>query len=169
MKYIDAEKLIAEIERRESEIKSQIAELGNFESNEIGLFNYLGLYDDILSIITSLQQEHPGMDLEKAAEEYAYTNWESKDYHEGASEGLPFDPIGHTAKCFKAGAERQREQYECIPAEEAYMRGFAQGAKEERKDLTPLINRLCEAILFEWKDAADLARKILIQIKAQEE
>ena len=58
-KYIDAEKLKAEIERLEFEIKSQIAELGNFESNEIGLFNYLDLYDDILSIITSLQQEQP--------------------------------------------------------------------------------------------------------------
>lgn len=64
-KYIDADKLIAEIERRESEIKSQIAELGNFESNEIGLFNYLDLYDDIRSFITSLQQEQPEVDLEK--------------------------------------------------------------------------------------------------------
>ena len=53
--------------------------------------------------------------------------------------------------------------------EESYMRGFAQGAKEERKDLIPLINRLCEAILFEWKDAADLARETLTQIKAREE
>ena len=65
MKYIPAEKLIAEIERRESEIKSQIAELGNFESNEIGLFNYLDLYDGIRSFITSLQQEQPEVDLEK--------------------------------------------------------------------------------------------------------
>lgn len=65
MKYIDAEKLKAEIERQESEIKSQIAELGNFESNEIGLFNYLDLYDDILSFITSLQHEQPDVDLEK--------------------------------------------------------------------------------------------------------
>lgn len=59
MSYIDTDKLIAEIKRRESEIKSQIAELGNFESNEIGLFNYLDLYDDIRSFITSLQQEQP--------------------------------------------------------------------------------------------------------------
>ena len=49
-------------------------------------------------------------DLEEAAEEYAYTNWEDNDYHEGASEGLPFDAIGHTEKCFKAGAEWQKEQ-----------------------------------------------------------
>ena len=38
------------------------------------------------------------------AEEYAYTNWEDENYHEGAAEGLPFDPIGHTEKTFKAGA-----------------------------------------------------------------
>lgn len=43
--------------------------------------------------------------LDKAAEEYAYNNWEDNDYHTGASEGLPFDAIGHTANCFKAGAQ----------------------------------------------------------------
>ena len=46
---------------------------------------------------------------------------------------------------------------------------FIQGYEQAEKDLTPLINRLCEAILFEWKDAADLARKTLTQIKAREE
>ena len=48
-------------------------------------------------------------------------------------------------------------------------RAFKAGAEWQRKDLIPLINRLCEAILFEWKDAADLARKTLTQIKAREE
>lgn len=43
--------------------------------------------------------------IDEAAEEYGYINWQSEDYHEGASEGLPFDAIGHTANCFKAGAE----------------------------------------------------------------
>lgn len=38
------------------------------------------------------------------AEKYAYTNWESDDYHDGAADGLPFDAIGHTEKSFKAGA-----------------------------------------------------------------
>ena len=92
-------------------------------------------------------------ELNKAAEEYAQNETMS----------------GLAERAFKAGAKWQREQYECIPTEEAYMRGFAQGAKEERKDLTPIINRLCEAILFEWKDAADLARKTLTQIKARED
>lgn len=47
-------------------------------------------------------------DLEKASDEYAYTNWESEDYHTGASDGLPFDPIGHTKKTFIAGANWQK-------------------------------------------------------------
>ena len=45
---------------------------------------------------------------------------------------------------------------------------FIQGYEQAEKELIPLINRLCEAILFEWKDAADLARKTLTQIKARE-
>ena len=126
-------------------------------------------YVEFVEKLASMELPESSSNLDEAAEEYAYNNWEDNDYHTGASEGLPFDAIGHTEKCFKAGAEWQREQYGCIPAEEAYMRGFAQGAKEERKDLAPLINRLCEAILFEWKDAADLARKTLIQIKEMEE
>ena len=48
--------------------------------------------------------------LDDMAEEYAYNNWEDNDYHTGASEGLPFDAIGHTEKCFKAGAEWMMSQ-----------------------------------------------------------
>lgn len=48
--------------------------------------------------------------LDEAAEEYAYTNWEDNDYYEGASEGAPFDPIGYTEKVFKAGAEWMSNQ-----------------------------------------------------------
>lgn len=59
-------------------------------------------------------------ELNKAAEEYAQNETMS----------------GLAERAFKAGAEWQREQYGCIPAEEAYMRGFAQGAKEERESLS---------------------------------
>lgn len=38
------------------------------------------------------------------AEEYAYTNWQSDDYHDGAAQGLEFDAIGHTEKTYLAGA-----------------------------------------------------------------
>lgn len=51
-------------------------------------------------------------ELEEVAEEYAYTNWQSDDYHDGAADGLPFDAIGHTKKTFIAGAQWQKEQFE---------------------------------------------------------
>ncbi len=51
-------------------------------------------------------------DLEEASEEYAYTNWQSDDYHDGAAKGLPFDAIGHTQKTFKAGAKWKAYQFE---------------------------------------------------------
>ena len=54
-------------------------------------------------------------------------------------------------------------------AEREHRSGVREGKAQAEKELIPLINRLCEAILFEWKDAADLARKILTQIKAREE
>ncbi len=82
------------------------------------LFNSKDIYDegkyDVLTdlgfFIDSLPEEKASDDLKKASEDYAYTNWESDDYHEGASEGLPFDPIGHTEKTFIAGAKWEKEQ-----------------------------------------------------------
>ena len=46
--------------------------------------------------------------IKEKAEEYAYTNWQSDDYHEGAE----FDAIGHTEKTFQAGANYVLEQIE---------------------------------------------------------
>lgn len=42
--------------------------------------------------------------IKEQAEDYAYTNWQSDEYHDGASEGLEFDAIGYTQKTFEAGA-----------------------------------------------------------------
>lgn len=49
--------------------------------------------------------------IKEKAEEYGYANWQSDDYHEGASEGLDFDPIGHTQKSFEAGANYVLEEF----------------------------------------------------------
>ena len=98
-KYIDADKLIAEIERRKVPFKKDM---------EDGVYpTYLCALMDFEDLIDNLQQEQPSIpsNLDEAAREYAYNNWEDNDYHTGASEGLPFDAIGHTEKCFKAGAE----------------------------------------------------------------
>lgn len=77
-------------------------------------------------------------ELEEAAEEYAYNNWQSDDYHIGASEGLPFDAIGHTETCFKAGAEWQKKQdhYACRQCEKDYDNVFFKGAKHGKYLLT---------------------------------
>ena len=50
--------------------------------------------------------------IKQMAEEYAYTNWQSDDYHDGAAEGLPFDAIGHTERTYMAGANYVLEQIE---------------------------------------------------------
>ena len=44
--------------------------------------------------------------IKEKAEEYAYTNWESDEYHDGDE----FDPIGHTQKAFEEGANYVLEQ-----------------------------------------------------------
>lgn len=53
--------------------------------------------------------------IKEKAEEYGYTNWQSDEYHDGASEGLKFDPIEHTQKTFEAGANYVLKEIEkCV-------------------------------------------------------
>lgn len=51
------DKLVAEIKKLRKEVKDNIAELGNSESERIGLFKDLEIYDNILSLIDSMQEE----------------------------------------------------------------------------------------------------------------
>lgn len=103
---------MTQIEQIKAEIESLQAK------TSIGLNEYDAGYENgkaevcrlLLNFINSLPVEPVSEDLKSAAEEYAYTNWEDEDYHEGASKGLPFDPIGHTEKTFQAGANWQKEQ-----------------------------------------------------------
>lgn len=67
-------------------------------------------FNEALEIAYSTLDSSLPSNLDEAAEKYAYNNWEDNDYHTGASEGLPFDAIGHTEKCFKAGAEWMAKQ-----------------------------------------------------------
>lgn len=71
---------------------------------------------DACAFAYRMLKEQPSLpsNLDKAAEEYAYNNWEDNDYHTGASEGLPFDAIGHAEKCFRAGAEWMAGQFQKI-------------------------------------------------------
>ena len=57
MKYIDSEKLIAEINNRLMSVN--LEKLGNFGLHRVWAYN------DVKDLITSLQQEQPEVDLEK--------------------------------------------------------------------------------------------------------
>lgn len=64
MKYIDAEKLIAEVKRKIESIENcpfQLASLGEEKKSEGELI----AYKDALSLIDSLQQKQPEVDLEE--------------------------------------------------------------------------------------------------------
>lgn len=69
MKHIDAEKLIAEIERR----REKCADIAADERNEEVAEYYRGkevAYDETSSLITSLQQEQPEEELEKEIDKF---------------------------------------------------------------------------------------------------
>lgn len=111
-KYIDADLLRKEIDKWEEAIEDDNSNYSN------GMRFTLR---HIIFLLDSFQQEQPSLpsNLDEAAEEYAYNNWEDNDYHTGASEGLPFDAIGHTEKCFKAGAEwmarQMKQEHQVLP------------------------------------------------------
>lgn len=52
--------------------------------------------------------------IKEKAEEYGYANWQSDEYYDGASEGLEFDPIGHTQNTFEAGANYVLEEIDNV-------------------------------------------------------
>ena len=90
------------------EEQKAVEEFTEMNITKKGLYHYNDMQDAFLiGLFKGQKMSQPSLpsNLDEAAEEYAYTNWEDDDYHEGASEGLPFDAIGHTEKCFKAGAE----------------------------------------------------------------
>ena len=72
MKYIDAEKLIAEIERRRSEAEKTFNHIFEYASSAKEISEWVSReYNNILSYIDSLQQEHPSLpsDIDKAAKQ----------------------------------------------------------------------------------------------------
>ena len=75
-KYIDAEKLIAEIERLKDKF-------GNYKPKNATEHCYRGGrligYQDVLYKITSLQQEQPEVDLEKEVKSYIKENFTITD------------------------------------------------------------------------------------------
>ena len=90
-KYIDAEKLIAEIERH----------INHYESSNRDDFKNGELYicQELLSFIKSLQQKQPSLpdSLDEAANKFAVL------YDQGTCDGI-------AQECFKAGANWQKEK-----------------------------------------------------------
>ena len=52
--------------------------------------------------------------------------------------------------------------------EESWMNGYKAGASDERKNWTALVYRLCEAILFDWKNKEEFARETARKLKEME-
>lgn len=70
MKYVPVEKLIAMLRRQKHELELSIQSQGDY-----GQSCQIIAYENILSLIDSLQQEQPIPDFEKEIEEYFGENW----------------------------------------------------------------------------------------------
>lgn len=114
-KYIDSEKLIAEIERRR--LSNRYIDTEGYEN-------------ELLEIITSLQQDKETLMLEMCNQSF----WEDSGYIMIPPD-VTIEGIESLLKQVKK--KLQQEQPEVDLKEESYMRGFAQGAKEEREGLSP--------------------------------
>lgn len=108
-KYIDADKLKAEIEKRakfhDDAIKACVG------LNDIAITHSAGWKEDteLLTIINSLQQEQPEVDLEKAAEEYADKHGFRVPY-DGSDKYYDDVDVKASLEGFKAGAKWMAEQ-----------------------------------------------------------
>ena len=98
MKYIDADRLWAEIERRIYEISHPLKD--GYEVQSIGKIEGLS---ELLEVIDSLQQEQPSIlsNLKEAANKFAVF------YDQGTCDGI-------AQECFKAGAEWMIEKFMAI-------------------------------------------------------
>ena len=65
MKYIDVEKLKTELSRQKHELELSIQSQGDY-----GQSCHIVAYENIISIINSLQKEQPEVELEKEFEDY---------------------------------------------------------------------------------------------------
>ena len=90
-KYIDVEKLIAEITRIDNEHPVHIS-----ERYEDGVDDgYHGCCDEIVAVIESLQQEQPEVDIEKEIAEHA--------------ENMPHGEFTHESECIEHEEWAKRE------------------------------------------------------------
>ena len=109
MKYIDADRLRAEIERRIYEINHPLKD--GYEVQSIGKIEGLS---ELLEVIDSLQQEQPEVDLEKEIDTF-FEGWtDSPDYSQAINaegECVSTDEIIEIARqFFNLGLNARREE-----------------------------------------------------------
>ena len=90
MKYIDADKLISEIERRKGFYERTYERLHRDDLESSTSYAIASALDELLSLIASLQQEQPEVDLEKEIARFALNG--------GTGDNTP--TIGETAHHF---------------------------------------------------------------------
>ena len=104
-KYIDAEKLIAEIERRIEETKSMKPSFDQFWAGQISAFK------GVRNIIDSLQQEQPDIDLSKFTEKIDAFTERYKNPERISIKGA----MAFIARMFYQYPSVAREWYENLP------------------------------------------------------
>ena len=105
-KYIDAEKLIAEIERRIEETKSMKPSFDQFWAGQISAFK------GVRTIIDSLQQEQPEIELDKFANKVdAFTERYKNNPERVSIKGA----MAFMARMFYQYPSVAREWYENLP------------------------------------------------------
>lgn len=131
MKYIDAEKLVAELTKMQFTLNAACRKPQS--DNIVRAISFE--YDDIISLIDSLQEETP-TDLEEAAEEFAEGEWDGEVVD---ADGNPLYAQDEIEYAFKAGAEWQAKQLiQGAPMPEdtvLFNKGVAEGRRLEREDM----------------------------------
>ena len=102
MKYIDADKLKAEIERLKEEYNERVS--ARLVSESLVSMGKVEALNKVLAFIESLQQERPSLpsSLDEAADKFAVL------YDQGTCDGIAQD-------CFKAGAQWRDAQIPKLP------------------------------------------------------
>lgn len=98
-KYIDAEKLKAEIKRQKHELELSIQSQGDY-----GQSCHIVAYDNIISIITSLQEEQPKVDLVAELKHHLATT-PKEQLEKEWKELEPWGNIGPTVQEFLYGKQ----------------------------------------------------------------
>ena len=111
------DKLAAEIKGLRKEVKDNIAELGNSESERIGLFKDLEIYDNILSLIDSMQEEPVSEDdyaKEILSWEDSHEDWDRYVIRKTAKHFTDWQKEQMEKKAFPVEIGRMRSDYKCM-------------------------------------------------------